>query len=199
MDRLARRARGRCPLRPPWEQYEEIPAEEFAQTEILQRDPWSNSSRVVNATLERQGLERTAPEAVVGSSATVLALAQTRGRPALISMMAARANPQQQPEVRRVEGLRFGLDYALVWVGTMFDLRPEVQTVAGHILHTPFARPRAGALGGSEPDTQSGEVPPLAAAVAPAGPLAGLPDADLPLTPGVPQGVWDRQGGGPNR
>ncbi len=183
----------------PWEQYEEIPAQEFAQTEILQRDPWSNSSRVVNATLERQGLERTAPDAVVGSSATILALAQTRGRPALISMMAARANPQQQPEVRRVEGLRFGLDYALVWVGTMLDLRPEVQTVAGHILHTPFARPRSGAPAGVESEVPTGQTPPLAAAGALAGPLAGLPDADLPLTPGVPQGVWGHPGAGPTR
>jgi hypothetical protein len=27
-------------------------------------------------------------------------------------------------------------------MGTMLDLRAEVQTVAGHIMHLPFARPR---------------------------------------------------------
>jgi hypothetical protein len=43
-------------------------------------------------------------------------------------------------EIRRVEGLRFGLEFALVWSGAMLDLNPSVQTVAGHILDLPFAR-----------------------------------------------------------
>ena len=79
---------------------------------------------------------------VIGSTAAVIAAAWTTGTPALISIMAARANPEQQYEVRRVDGLRFGLEYALVWAGTMLDLRPEVQAIAGHIMHLPFARPR---------------------------------------------------------
>jgi DNA-binding transcriptional LysR family regulator len=126
----------------PWEDLEEVPAEEFAATSVVQRDPWSNSSRIVASTLERFGLERVPATAAIGSTAGVIAMARATGTPALISILAARANPEQQLEIRRVEGLRFGLEYALVWMGTMLDLRPEVQTVAGHIMHLPFARAR---------------------------------------------------------
>ncbi len=127
----------------PWEALDEIPADEFASTRIVQRDPWSNSSRIVSATLERIGLERVPATPAIGSTSGVIAIARTSGAPALISILAARANPEQQLEIRRVEGLRFGLEYALVWVGAMLELRPEVQMVAGHIVHLPFARPRA--------------------------------------------------------
>ena len=127
----------------PWERLEEIPIEDFAATPVVQRDPWSNSSRIVSATLERQGFERMPPTAAIGSTAGVIALSRAIGTPALISIMAARANPEQQLEIRRVEGLRFGLEYALVWAGPMLDLRAEVQAVAGHIMHLPFARPRS--------------------------------------------------------
>jgi DNA-binding transcriptional LysR family regulator len=127
----------------PWELLEEIPAEDFAGTPVVQRDPWSNSSRIVSATLERLGFERMPPTAAIGSTAGVIAMSQATGTPALISIMAARANPEQQLEIRRVEGLRFGLEYALVWAGPMLDLRSEVQAVAGHIMHLPFARPRS--------------------------------------------------------
>jgi DNA-binding transcriptional LysR family regulator len=140
----------------PWEDLEEIPAEEFAGTEVMQRDPWSNSSRIVTATLERLGFERLQPAAAIGSTAGVIAVAQARGMPALISIMAARANPMQELEIRRVEGLRFGLEYALVWAGPMLDLRAEVQAVAGHIMHLPFARPRVN----PQPSPATPELPP---------------------------------------
>jgi DNA-binding transcriptional LysR family regulator len=127
----------------PWELLDEIPIDEFAATTVVQRDPWSNSSRIVGATLERQGFERMPPTAAIGSTAGVIAMSAAMGVPALISIMAARANPEQQLEIRRVESLRFGLEYALVWSGPMLDLRAEVQAVAGHIMHLPFARPRS--------------------------------------------------------
>jgi LysR family transcriptional regulator, low CO2-responsive transcriptional regulator len=127
----------------PWELLEEIPIEDFASTAVVQRDPWSNSSRIVSATLERQGFERIPPTPAIGSMAGVIAMSRAMGTPALISIMGARANPEQHLEIRRVEGLRFGLEYALVWAGPMLDLRAEVQAVAGHIMHLPFARPRS--------------------------------------------------------
>lgn len=133
-----------------WEHLEEIPADDFASTPVVQRDPWSNSSRIVTATLERLGYERVAPIPAIGSTAGVVAMAQASGTPALISIMAARANPEQILEIRRVEGLRFGLEYALVWAGPMLDLRAEVQAVAGHIMHLPFARPRVPAQVGTQ-------------------------------------------------
>jgi DNA-binding transcriptional LysR family regulator len=126
----------------PWEEMDEVPAEVFAATPVVQRDPWSNSSRIVTSTLERIGLERVPPTAAIGSTAAVIATARATASPALISILAARVNPEQRFEIRRVEGLRFGLEYALVWLGTMLDLRPEVQTVAAHIMHLPFARAR---------------------------------------------------------
>ncbi len=126
----------------PWEFLEEVPAADFASVPVVQRDPWSNSSRIVSATLERLGLERVPPIPAVGSAGGVIAMAQATGSPALISIMAARANPEQRLEIRRVEGLRFGLEYALVWAGPILDLRAEVQAVAAHIMHLPFARPR---------------------------------------------------------
>jgi DNA-binding transcriptional LysR family regulator len=126
----------------PWELLEEIPAAEFAATPVVQRDPWATSSRIVSATLERLGLERIEPTAAIGSTEGVIATAYATRTPALISIMAARTSPDRQLQIRRVEGLRFGLEYALVWVGSMLDLRAEVQAVAGHIMHLPFARPR---------------------------------------------------------
>jgi DNA-binding transcriptional LysR family regulator len=139
----------------PWNHLDEIPAEDFAMNPTVQRDPWSNSSRIVTATLERMGYERIPPTAAIGSTAGVIAMAEAEGIPALISIMAARANPEQHLEIRRVEGLRFGLEYALVWAGPMLDLRAEVQAVAGHIMHLPFARPR------TSPQASAGAVPPL--------------------------------------
>ncbi|MGC9221096.1 MAG: LysR family transcriptional regulator [Solirubrobacteraceae bacterium] len=124
----------------PWRDLEEIPADEFAATAVLQRDPWSSSSRVVAAALDRLGLERTPPLPVIGSLAALVARSNATGAPALVSMLAARDASELQIELRRVEGVRFGIEYGLVWSGSMHDLRPEVQIVANHILALPFAR-----------------------------------------------------------
>ncbi|MDA8067448.1 MAG: LysR family transcriptional regulator [Actinomycetota bacterium] len=167
----------------PWEQLEEIPPEEFAATAVLQRDPWSNSSRLVSATLDRYGLERVAPRPVIGSAGKVIAMAQALGEPALISLLAARANPDQQLTVRRVDGLRFGLEYALVWAGQLLDLRAEVQTVANHIMHMPFERRRPGA---AEAASQAEPLePPGPPAQASADSPPAQAEPEMPLTPGI--------------
>ena len=128
-----------------WEQLEDVPVDEFARTPVVQRDPWSNSSRLVTTMLERLGYERVQPTIAIGSTAGLIATSRATGTPALLSIMAAKTQPEQDFSIRRVEGLRFGLEFALVWLGTMLDLRPEVQTVAGHILDLPFARAKRGA------------------------------------------------------
>jgi DNA-binding transcriptional LysR family regulator len=128
-----------------WEQLEDVPVDEFARTPVVQRDPWSNSSRLVTTMLERLGYERAQPTVAIGSTAGVIATSRATGTPALLSIMAAKTQPEQDFSIRRVEGLRFGLEFALVWLGTMLDLRPEVQTVAGHIMDLPFARAKLGA------------------------------------------------------
>jgi DNA-binding transcriptional LysR family regulator len=156
----------------PWVRLEEIPTEEFASTELVQRDPWSNSSRIVTATLERMGFERVPPTAAIGSTSGVISMAEEQGVPALISIMAARANP---------EGLRFGLEYALVWAGPMLDLRAEVQSVAGHIMHLPFARPR------STPQSDSDIPAPATPEPSPLPPAAGVLDTPLDSAARAPQ------------
>lgn len=123
-----------------WAELDDVPVEEFAHTSVVQRDPWSNSSRLVNTMIERAGHERVPAITAVGSSANVIALALATDTPALVSIIAARAQPDPTFEIRRVEGLRFGLEFALVWSGALLDLRPAVQVVAGHILDLPFAR-----------------------------------------------------------
>jgi DNA-binding transcriptional LysR family regulator len=172
----------------PWEQLEEIPADDFALTPVVQRDPWSNSSRIVTATLERQGLERVPPTAAIGSTAGVIAMARATGTPALVSIMAARANPEQHLEIRRVEGLRFGLEYALVWAGPMLDLRAEVQAVAGHIMHLPFARPRSAqpAVRQPPPPAVQPQVPPAVQPQVPPAVQQAVPPA---LQQAVPETV----------
>ncbi len=77
---------------------------------------------------------------MIGSASSVIAAACASGTPALVSILSARANPEAQVEIRRVEGVRFGLEYGLVWVGSIHDLRPEVQVVANHILALPDTR-----------------------------------------------------------
>jgi DNA-binding transcriptional LysR family regulator len=124
----------------PWVELAEVPAQEFAATPVLQRDPWSNSSAVVTAALDRLGLERVEPVPVIGSAASVIAAARASGTPALVSILSVNANPEALVEIRRVEGVRFGLEYGLLWVGSIHDLRPEVQVVANHILQLPYAR-----------------------------------------------------------
>ncbi|MGH2844348.1 MAG: LysR substrate-binding domain-containing protein, partial [Solirubrobacteraceae bacterium] len=126
----------------PWAELDDVPVQEFADTSMVQRDPWSNSNRLVTTMIERAGYERVEPTTAIGSTAGVIAIAMATGAPALLSIMAAKAQPDPQFVVRRVEGLRFGLEFALVWSGAMLDLRPSVQTVAGHILDLPFARAR---------------------------------------------------------
>lgn len=129
----------------PWTHLDDVPVDEFARTPVVQRDPWSNSSRLVTTMLERAGYERVEPTTAIGSTAGVIATALATSTPALLSLMAAKAQTEMEFEILRVEGLRFGLEFALVWSGAMLDLNPSVQTVAGHILDLPFARAKRGA------------------------------------------------------
>jgi DNA-binding transcriptional LysR family regulator len=125
-----------------WAGFEEIPAEEFAATPLVQLDPWSNSSRVVANALEQAGLHGARPVAAIGSVAAVLALARVTSRPALLPRLALGARDAAGFVVRRVEGMRFDREFALVWTGSLIDLAVPVQAVAQHIIDLPFARSR---------------------------------------------------------
>ncbi len=126
----------------PWQSLEEVPLEEFARTPLVQRDPWSNSSRVVATALERAGVRRVRPLAAIGSSRAVIETAIAAHTPALLSLMAASSQQARGLLVRRVEGIRFDREFALVWSGPVVDLPPLVQAVAQHLLDLPFARSR---------------------------------------------------------
>jgi hypothetical protein len=80
----------------------------------------------------------------------------------------------------------------------MLDLRAEVQAVAGHIMHLPFARPRPApqpALEGAPPAALANAAP-----TAPGSPFPALPESALQAPPesapqpvpgnvdGIPQG-----------
>lgn len=122
----------------PWQQLTEIPVADFARTPLVERDPWSNTARLVTSTLEQTGVHRAAPAAAIGSSAGVIASAVSLRIPALISRDAARAHAERGHVIRRVEGLRFKREFALVWGGHLLDLPPAVQAVARHFLELPF-------------------------------------------------------------
>ena len=126
----------------PWLELDEIPAEEFAGTPIIQPEPASTSSRLIAAALDLAGLHRAAPFAAIGSPSAIVMMAAAAGQPALISYMAARQNAAAGLAVRRVQGMRFDREFALVWPAPVATLPLAVQVVAQHFLELPFARSR---------------------------------------------------------
>jgi DNA-binding transcriptional LysR family regulator len=126
----------------PWRELEEIPLEEFAGTPIVQPPAGSTSSRLVAGALEIAGFQHSPPFAAVGSPAALVATALATGQPVLLSLMASRQQPAGTFAVRRVEGMRFDREFALVWPSPVATLDLPVQAVANHILDLPFARSR---------------------------------------------------------
>lgn len=125
-----------------WLSREEISPAEFAATALVQPEPSSTTSRLVASALELAGLERVPPAAVIGSPRAIVEVAKASGQPALISAMAARLGAVAELEVRRVRGMRFDREFALVWRGTVDALEIPAQVVANHLLDLPFARSR---------------------------------------------------------
>lgn len=121
-----------------WQDLLEIPVVDFAETPLVEWDPMSNTSRVVTSTLEHSGVHRAPPVVAIGSSASVIAVAIALRTPALISRDAVRGYGERGHVIRRVEGIRFKREFALVWTGHMLDLAPAVQAVARHALELPF-------------------------------------------------------------
>jgi DNA-binding transcriptional LysR family regulator len=126
----------------PWQHLDEIPAVEFAATPTVQRDPWSSASRAVATVLERRGLRWAQPAAAIGSTDAMIATAIATGTPALLSLLSLRDSSGSDLTVRRVEGMNFDREFALIWPGSIYELEPAVQAVAHHVLDLPFARSR---------------------------------------------------------
>jgi DNA-binding transcriptional LysR family regulator len=122
----------------PWEGYDEIPIAELAQTAVVQRDPGSNSSHIVTAALEQLGFTRVPPLAAIGSTAGLVATARAAGVPALLSLPVANLYAGNGFGIRRVAGVLFEREFALVWVGSMHDLRDAVRSVVRHLVDASF-------------------------------------------------------------
>jgi len=126
----------------PWMAMAEIPVEEFAGAALIEPGPRSSTVRLVVAALEHAGVTRAEPFASIGSAAGVVSTSLATGRPALVSLLPARQYEAQGLVVRRVEGMRFDREFALLWSGTVTALPGPVQAVAQHLLDLPFARSR---------------------------------------------------------
>jgi DNA-binding transcriptional LysR family regulator len=115
-----------------WAAAEEIEADDFARTPIITRDPSSNSSRVIDDVLGEAGLSLAPPLAEIGSTAAARATAVSEGVPVLLSREAISDHNGLLP--RRVAGLRFERQFALILAGSIQDLAPPARALAQHML-----------------------------------------------------------------
>jgi hypothetical protein len=113
----------------------------------------------VNAKLEELGFSRVPPAAAIGSTTALIETARAAGLPALLSMASATAYAGDGFVLRRVAGVRFEREFALVWTGSMHGLQGPVRSVARHIIDASFLDAHGvdmlgsgGPRGGVEPD-----------------------------------------------
>lgn len=126
----------------PWLGLETVPLEDFVSAELVEGDPSSNSTLIVASALEHAGIPAVVPYASVGSPRATIATALRAGRPALVSAMVAHGYEGAGVTIRRVEGMHFDREFALLWSGPLAALKTPVQKVAQHLLDLPFARSR---------------------------------------------------------
>jgi DNA-binding transcriptional LysR family regulator len=117
-----------------WAEVEEIDPGDFVATPMIARDPCANASRVVEATLSAAGLCQVAPLAELGSTAAALATSLATGAPALLPLHAIGEQRDRRLLVRRVAGMRFEREFALVLAGSMQDLTPSARAFAQQLL-----------------------------------------------------------------
>lgn len=129
-----------------WRELPVIPVEEFASAELVQSGVSASSSRIVAAALEQRGLEPGPPAALISSPAAVMATALATNRPALISLMSMAQSQTRGLMIKRVEGMNFDREFALLWRGSVPALGGPVLTIAQYMLDLPFARSRTPGL-----------------------------------------------------
>jgi DNA-binding transcriptional LysR family regulator len=115
-----------------WAAQVEIDPKDFAQTRVIRSDPGANSSRVVAAALESIGLSQVAPLAEIGSTAAAIAMSLATGAPALSPD--GTGLERGGLVVRRVRGLRFERQFALLVAGSLDLLSPPARFLAQHLL-----------------------------------------------------------------
>jgi DNA-binding transcriptional LysR family regulator len=122
------------PVGHPWTAAAEIEPEEFARTPIIRSDPGANSSRVVDAALERIGLTQVTPLAEIGSTPAAIAVALARRAPVLLPALPAPGQRRCELVIRRVRGVSFARQFALLMACCLEDLAPAARTFTRHLL-----------------------------------------------------------------
>jgi DNA-binding transcriptional LysR family regulator len=118
----------------PWAARDEIEPEEFARTRVIRSEPAANSSRVVEAGLESIGLSQVPPLAEIGSTTAAVAIARAIGAPVLLPASTVPDHAAAGLVARRVRGLRFERQFALLVAGSLDLLRPSARLLAEHLL-----------------------------------------------------------------
>jgi DNA-binding transcriptional LysR family regulator len=118
----------------PWAEAEEIAPAEFARTPVIRRDPGANSTRVVEAALERAGLSGAAPLAEIGSNSAARRTALAEGAPVLLPLIELGENGESGLVARRVTGMPFQREFSLVLGGALHDLTPPARAFAQHLI-----------------------------------------------------------------
>ena len=122
------------PPRHPWTALTEIDREQFARTPVIAPDPAANSTRIVHAELNRIGLTQVPPLAEIGNTAAAITTALAKRVPVLLPVTAARNHHSSDLAIRRVEGVNFVREFALVLAGSLEGLAPAPRALADHLL-----------------------------------------------------------------
>ena len=121
----------------PWERVEEVDADELTVTSVIQLDPWSRVSRIVGTALARLDVQLAVPFASLGTITAALMLAHAVSVPALVPQSAVALWRPDEFAIRRVAGVRFDQELALIWWGSTRELEPHVQAFAKYLLNPP--------------------------------------------------------------
>ena len=113
----------------------DIDREDFAATPIIRRDPGANSTRIVESVLGSAGLAPVPPLAEIGSNVAARATAMAENAPVLLPF----AELEDEGGtggliVKRVAGLSFAREFALILGVSLQDLAAPARTLAQHLL-----------------------------------------------------------------
>ncbi len=110
-----------------WERYDEVPLREFRAAELIERDPWEHSSRMLAVAMEHHGIRhRPTPRARLGTTQAMLEVSAALGIPALASISAV----PSEFSVRRLEDIRLERQISMVWAGTLASLPRPAQLLS---------------------------------------------------------------------
>ena len=112
----------------------DIDSYEFASTPIIRRDPGANSTRVVEAVLGLAGLSPVTPLAEIGNNVAARATALAENAPVLLPFAELMDEPDGGLVVKRVAGMRFEREFALILAGSLQDLAAPARALAQHLL-----------------------------------------------------------------